>query len=98
MLRLWAAGGGFPLGKVFAGVAGSLGAVMAHSDEPPLIGALAKLEKFPIPQRRVGFVSPLPISDTVPYMFYGAFRDRVMLVQESLQLRGYDVASARAAL
>ena len=31
-------------------------------------------------------------------MFYGTFRDRVMLVQELLHLRGYDVASARAAL
>jgi maleate cis-trans isomerase len=98
MLRLAAACGGFALALWLAGVAGSSRAVMAHSDESPLIGALAKLEKFPIPQRRVGFVSPLPISDTVPYMFYGAFRDRVMLVQESLQLRGYDVASARAAL
>ena len=98
MLRLAAACGGFALGLVLAGAAGPSRAVMAHPDESPLIGALAKLEKFPIPQRRVGFVSPLPISDTVPYMFYGAFRDRVMLVQESLQLRGYDVASARAAL
>jgi maleate cis-trans isomerase len=98
MLRLAAACGGFALALGLAGVAGSSRAVMAHSDESPLMGALAKLERFPIPQRRVGFVSPLPISDTVPYMFYGAFRDRVMLVQESLHLRGYDVASARAAL
>jgi maleate cis-trans isomerase len=98
MLRLAAACGGLALALWLASVVGSSRAVMAHSDESPLIGALAKLEKFPIPQRRVGFVSPLPISDTVPYMFYGAFRDRVMLVQESLQLRGYDVASARAAL
>jgi maleate cis-trans isomerase len=98
MLRLAAACGGFALALGLAGVVGCSRAVMAHADESPLIGALAKLEKFPIPQRRVGFVSPLPISDTVPYMFYGAFRDRVMLVQESLHLRGYDVASARAAL
>jgi maleate cis-trans isomerase len=98
MLRLAAACGGLALALWLAGVVGFSRTVMAHSDESPLIGALAKLEKFPIPQRRVGFVSPLPISDTVPYMFYGAFRDRVMLVQESLQLRGYDVASARAAL
>ena len=98
MLRLAAACGGFALGLVLAGAAGPSRAVMAQSEDPPLIGALAKLDKFPIPQRRVGFVSPLPISDTVPYMFYGTFRDRVMLVQESLQLRGYDVASARAAL
>jgi maleate cis-trans isomerase len=98
MLRLAAACGGFALALGLAGVVGSSRAVMAHSDESPLMGALAKLERFPIPQRRVGFVSPLPISDTVPYMFYGAFRDRVMLVQESLHLRGYDVASARAAL
>jgi maleate cis-trans isomerase len=98
MLRLAAACGGLALALWLASVVGSSRAVMAHSDESPLIGALAKLEKFPIPQRRVGFVSPLPISDTVPYMFYGAFRDRVMLVQESLQLRGYDVTSARAAL
>jgi maleate cis-trans isomerase len=94
MLRLAAACGGFALAVLAAG-ASTL--VMAQSEGPPLIGALARLERFPTPQRRVGFVSPLPISDTVPYMFYGAFRDR-MLVQESLQLRGYDVASARAAL
>jgi maleate cis-trans isomerase len=95
MLRLAAACGGFALAVLAAG-ASTL--VMAQSEGPPLIGALARLERFPTPQRRVGFVSPLPISDTVPYMFYGAFRDRIMLVQESLQLRGYDVASARAAL
>ena len=95
MLRLAAACGGSALAVLAAG-ASTL--VMAQSEGPPLIGALARLERFPTPQRRVGFVSPLPISDTVPYMFYGAFRDRIMLVQESLQLRGYDVASARAAL
>ena len=43
--------------------------VMAQKSAPPLGGALARLEAFPPPQRRVGFVSPLPISDTVPYMF-----------------------------
>src|SRR5262245_51911553 len=73
-------------------------AVMAQHRAPPLSGALAKLEKHPVPQRRVGFVSPLPISDTVPYMFYGTFRHGVMLIEQSLQLRGYDVESARAAL
>jgi len=72
--------------------------VMAQKSAPPLGGALARLEAFPPPQRRVGFVSPLPISDTVPYMFYGTFRSRVMLIEQSLQLRGYDTASARAAL
>ena len=72
--------------------------VMAQKSVPPLGGALARLEAFPPPQRRVGFVSPLPISDTVPYMFYGTFRSRVMLIEQSLQLRGYDTASARAAL
>lgn len=78
MLRLAAACGGFALALLAAGASTC---VMAQSEEPPLIGALARLEKFPTPQRRVGFVSPLPISDTVPYMFYGTFRDRVMLVQ-----------------
>ncbi len=97
MLRLAAACGGFAL-ALLAGAVGPSRAVMAQSDAPPLTGSLARLEKFPPPERRVGFVSPLPISDTVPYMFYGAFRDRVMLVQDSLQLRGYDVAAARAAL
>ncbi len=72
--------------------------VMAQGKAPPLSGALARLEQFPQPMRRVGFVSPLPISDTVPYMFYGTFRQGVMLVEGSLQLRGYDTASARAAL
>src|SRR5262245_9501751 len=72
--------------------------VMAQGKAPPLSGALAQLEQFPQPMRRVGFVSPLPISDTVPYMFYGTFRQDVMLVEGSLQLRGYDTASARAAL
>jgi hypothetical protein len=72
--------------------------VMAQTSAPPLAGALARLEAFPPPQRRVGFVSPLPISDTIPYMFYGTFRSRVMLIEQSLQLRGYDMASARAAL
>jgi hypothetical protein len=77
---------------------GCLDQVMAQNGAPPLVGALARLEAFPPPQRRVGFVSPLPISDTVPYMFYGTFRSRVMLIEQSLQLRGYDTASARAAL
>src|SRR5262245_4215181 len=72
--------------------------VMAQRHAPPLGGALAKLDKHPVAQRRIGFVSPLPVSDTVPYMFYGAFRHGVMLVEGSLQLRGYDVESARAAL
>jgi hypothetical protein len=72
--------------------------VMAQKSAPALAGALARLEAFPPPQRRVGFVSPLPISDTVPYMFYGTFRSRVMLIDQSLQLRGYDTASAREAL
>ena len=72
--------------------------VKAQKSAPPLAGALARLEAFPPPQRRVGFVSPLPISDTVPYMFYGTFRSRVMLIEQSLQLRGYDTAAARAAL
>src|SRR5215470_12808086 len=72
--------------------------VMAQKSAPPPAGALARLEAFPPPQRRVGFVSPLPVSDTVPYMFYGTFRSRVMLVEQSLQLGGYDTASARAAL
>jgi hypothetical protein len=71
---------------------------MAQHHAPPLSGALAKLEKHPVPQRRIGFVSPLPVSDTVPYMFYGAFRGGVMLIEGSLQLRGYDVEAARAAL
>jgi maleate cis-trans isomerase len=72
--------------------------VMAQGKAPPLSGALARLEQFPQPMRRVGFVSPLSISDTVPYMFYGTFRHGVMLVEGSLQLRGYDTTSARAAL
>jgi hypothetical protein len=72
--------------------------VMAQKSAPPLAGALARLEAFPPPQRRVGFVSPLPISDTVPYMFYGTFRSRVMLIEQSLELRGFDTAAARAAL
>ena len=72
--------------------------VKAQKSAPPLAGALARLEAFPPPQRRVGFVSPLPISDTVPYMFYGTFRSRVMLIEQSLQLRGYDTTAARAAL
>jgi hypothetical protein len=75
-----------------------VGWVMAQKSAPALVGALARLEAFPPPQRRVGFVSPLPISDTVPYMFYGTFRSRVMLIDQSLQLRGYDTASAREAL
>src|SRR5438067_4365279 len=82
---------------LFAG-SGWVAPVMAQGNAPPLAGALAHLEKFPPPQRRVGFVSPLPISNTVPYMFYGAFRQGVMLVEGSLALRGYDTASARAAL
>jgi maleate cis-trans isomerase len=64
----------------------------------PLAGALNKLDGFPMPQRRVGFVSPLAINDTVPYMFYGAFRDRVMMVTQTLSLTGYDIESARKAL
>jgi hypothetical protein len=76
----------------------SLDRVMAQKSAPPPAGALARLEAFPPPQRHVGFVSPLPISDTVPYMFYGTFRSRVMLIEQSLRLRGYDTASARAAL
>jgi hypothetical protein len=76
----------------------SLDRVMAQKSAPPPAGALARLEAFPPPQRRVGFVSPLPISDTVPYMFYGTFRSRVMLIEQSLQLGGYDTSSARAAL
>jgi maleate cis-trans isomerase len=80
------------------GACGWVAPVMAQHNAPPLAGALAHLEKFPPPQRRVGFVSPLPISDTVPYMFYGTFRHGVMLVEGSLQLRGYDVESARTAL
>src|SRR5215468_11215539 len=72
--------------------------VRAQTSAPPLAGALARLEAFPPPQRRVGFVSPLPISDTVPYMFYGTFRSRVMLIEQSLELRGYGTAAARAAL
>ncbi|MGZ5804542.1 MAG: aspartate racemase/maleate isomerase family protein [Xanthobacteraceae bacterium] len=64
----------------------------------PLAGALKKLDGFPVPQRRIGFVSPLAINDTVPYMFYGAFRDRVMMVTQTLSLAGYDIASARKAL
>ena len=55
----------------------------------PLAGALKKLDGFPLPQRRLGFVSPLAINDTVPYMFYGAFRDRVMMVTQTLSLAGY---------
>ena len=51
-----------------------------------------------MPERRIGFVSPLAINDTVPYMFYGAFRDRVMMVTQTLSLRGYDTEFARAAL
>ena len=98
MLRLAAACGGVALALLLAGTAVDAGVLMAQGDGPPFSGALARLEKLPPPQRRVGFVSPLPISDTVPYMFYGAFRERVMLVEQSLQLRGYDVASARAAL
>jgi maleate cis-trans isomerase len=68
------------------------------SNSPPLTGALKRLDGFPPPQRRVGFVSPLAINDTVPYMFYGAFRDRVMLVTQTLSLTGYDIESARKAL
>jgi maleate cis-trans isomerase len=98
MLRLAAACGGFALAVVLAGTTADAGVSMTQGDGPPLSGALARLEKLPPPQRRVGFVSPLPISDTVPFMFYGAFRERVMLVEQSLQLRGYDVASARTAL
>jgi maleate cis-trans isomerase len=98
MLRLAAACGGFALALLLAGAAATSTLVMAQTEGPPLGGALARLEKFPPPQRRVGFVSPLPISDTVPYMFYAAFRERVMLVEEPLQLHGYDLASARAAL
>jgi Arylmalonate decarboxylase len=82
---------------LFGGFA-AVGPVMAQHQAPPLSGALVKLEKHPVPQRRIGFVSPLPISDTVPYMFYGTFRHGVMLVEGSLQLAGYDVDSARAAL
>jgi maleate cis-trans isomerase len=64
----------------------------------PLRGALGKLEGFPVPERRIGFVSPLAIADVVPYMFYATFRERVMLVMQTLSLAGYDRESARAAL
>lgn len=76
------------------------GPTMAQDNKsaPPLSGALQKLDGFPVPERRVGFVSPLAINDTVPYMFYGAFRERVMMVTQTLSLRGYDTESARAAL
>ena len=80
---------------------GLLGSLMTHAQDnkaPPLTGALQKLDGFPVPERRIGFVSPLAINDTVPYMFYGAFRDRVMMVTQTLSLRGYDTESARAAL
>ena len=65
---------------------------------PPLAGALKKLDGFAVPERRLGFVSPLAINDTVPYMFYGAFRERVMMVTQTLSLAGYDIESARKAI
>ena len=77
------------------------GATMAQAQDnkpAPLVGALKKLDGFPVPERRIGFVSPLAINDTVPYMFYGAFRDRVMMVTQTLSLTGYDIESARKAL
>jgi len=84
-------------------VAGCLGSAQAQGVNMPakgseLRGALQRLDGFAVPQRRVGFVSPVPINDTVPYMFYGAFRERVMLVMQALSLRSYDVESARTAL
>ena len=65
---------------------------------PPLAGALKKLDGFALPERRLGFVSPIAINDTVPYMFYGAFRERVMMVTQTLSLAGYDIESARKAM
>ncbi|HVG51255.1 MAG TPA: hypothetical protein VM867_06450 [Xanthobacteraceae bacterium] len=70
----------------------------ASKSAPPLTGALKKLENFPTPERRIGFVSPLAINDTVPYMFYGAFPERVMMVTQTLSLTGYDIESARKAM
>jgi maleate cis-trans isomerase len=77
---------------------GSLITMAQAQNAPPLAGALKKLDGYPTPERRIGFVSPIAINDTVPYMFYGVFRDRVMMVTQTLSLTGYDVESARKAM
>ena len=73
-------------------------AFQAVAEEPSFRDTLRRLDGFPEPTRKVGFVQPLPITDTIPYMFYGAFPHGVILVEQSIQLASYDRESARAAL
>jgi hypothetical protein len=56
-----------------------------------------QLTTLPYPTHRIGYLAPVAVTDVVPYVFYRAFPDGPVLVQQDLGLRGYDSPAVWAA-
>jgi maleate cis-trans isomerase len=58
----------------------------------------AQLGAVEWPRRRIGYLSPVALSDVVPYIFYKAFPHGTILVLQDLGLRTYEASSVWTAL